>query len=119
MRGAAAKDVDAYLAALPADQRAALTRIRRTIRAAAPDATESISYGIPAYKVGGKPVVYVGAAKAHLALYGPAISRAGKAFAAFEQSKGTVRFTPEKPLPAALVTKLVRARVAEIRKGAG
>lgn len=113
----APKDVDAYLARLPVDQRVALSKLRRTINAAAPGMVGSISYGVATYKFDGKPVVYFGAAKAHCAIYGPAISRVEKGLEGFDRSKGTVRFTPDKPLPAALVSKLVRARVAEIKAG--
>lgn len=101
-RTAAPANIDDYLARLPADQRAALVKVRRTIRAAAPRATESISYGVPTYKLDGKPLIYFGAAKAHLALYAT--------------SKGTVRFTPDEPLPAALVTKFVKEGMARIAK---
>ena len=113
------KDVDAYLAALPKDKRAALTKLRKDIRAAAPKATEVISYGVPTFKLDGKALVYFGAAKAHCSLYG--MSRILKTHAAalkdYELSTGTIRFPADKPLPAALVTKLVKARIAEVNKG--
>jgi uncharacterized protein YdhG (YjbR/CyaY superfamily) len=92
--------------------------VRRTIRTAAPTATEGISYGIPTFKLGGQYLTYFGAAKHHLALYG-ALGSAIKANAAvlepYVRSKGTIRFTPERPLPASLVTKLVKARMAQIK----
>ncbi len=116
-RSTSPKDIDGYLARLPAAEAAALKKLRRQINAAAPGLTESISYGLATFKLDGKAVIYFGAAKAHLAIYGPAISQAGTAFDRFDKSRGTVRFTPDKPLPAALVTKVVKARVARIKKG--
>ena len=113
------KTVAEYLAAAPKDRRAALTTLRKAIKAAAPKATEGISYGILGFKHNGKPLVYVGHAKAHCALYG-SIGHFVDAHAAelkeYEVSKGTIRFPAAKPLPVRLVTKMVRARVAEIDK---
>ena len=115
-----AKTVDDYLAALPDDQRRALTRVRAHVKAAAPGATEVISYGVPTYKLDGRPVVYFGAARTHLSLYAIGTTDAkGKALTELKKydtsGKGTVRFTPDKLLPAALVTKIVKANVARIR----
>lgn len=109
-------DVDAFLAALPAETSAALENLRRAIRAAAPDAEESINYGVPAFKYRGRPLVSFGAAKGHCSFYvqSPAVMDAhGDELASYDTSKGTVRFPPDKPLPDALVAKLVRARLAE------
>ena len=109
-------DVDAFLAALPPEMRAALENLRREIRVAAPDAEESINYGVPAFKYRGRPLVSFGAAKGHCSFYvqSPAVMDAhGDELASYDTSKGTVRFTPDKPLPEALVAKLVRARLAE------
>ena len=113
----AAPEVDAFLARLPDDQRAALESLRRMIRAAVPAATEAISYGVPAFKLNGRPLVSYGAGKAHCAFYvqSPAVMEAHAAeLTAYETSKGTVRFDPANPLPADLVETLVRARVTEI-----
>jgi uncharacterized protein YdhG (YjbR/CyaY superfamily) len=113
------KTVDDYLAAAPNDKRAALMKLRKTIKAAAPKATESISYGIVGFKHNGKPLVYFGYAKSHCALYG-STSRFVDAHAAelkaYDLSKGTIRFPADKPLPDRFVTKMVRARVTEIEK---
>lgn len=115
------KTVDDYLAAAPKDKRAALTKLRRTIKAAAPKATESVSYGIVGYKLGGQRLVYFGYWKAHIALYGSS-GRFNKAHAAelepYVQSKGTIQFPDDKPIPVRLVTQIVKARVAEV-EGAG
>jgi uncharacterized protein YdhG (YjbR/CyaY superfamily) len=111
--------VDDYLAAAPKDKHATLAKLRRTIKAAAPKATEGMNYGIVGFKLSRKPVVYFGYWKAHYALYGMG-SRVTKAFATelknYPLSKGTIQFPADKPLPYALVTKLVKARVAEIEK---
>ena len=110
-----AKDVDAYLRALPGDHRTALEGLRAAILAACPDALEGISYGMPGYKYKGKPLVYMGAAKAHLALYGNNARFLSQAeLAGLDHSKGAIRCTPDAPLPAALVAKVVRSRMAEI-----
>ena len=107
--------IDAYLAPLPAGQRAALERLRRDIRAAAPGAEESLSYGVPAFRLGGRLLVAFGAAAKHCALYpGPSpIEALAADLAAYDTGKGTIRFPEGKPLPASLVKKIVRARLAE------
>jgi uncharacterized protein YdhG (YjbR/CyaY superfamily) len=112
----ATAQVDAILAALPEDQRRALQSLREMIAAAAPDAVEAISYSSAAFKYRGRPLVSFGAGKAHVALYvmSPAAMEAHKdLLAAYDTSKGTIRFKPETPLPADLVATLVRARMAE------
>jgi uncharacterized protein YdhG (YjbR/CyaY superfamily) len=111
-----AADVDAFLAAQPPDVRATLQRIRRVIAAAAPDAVESINYGVPAFKYRGRPLVSYGAGKRHCAFYvqSPAVMDAHReALTGLDTSRGTIRFTPDAPLPDALVTTTVRARLAE------
>lgn len=109
--------VDEYLRALPADQRAALQKVREQIKAAAPRAEEHISYGLAGYKVDGRPLIYFGAAKNHCALYG---ARADDALAdklkGFKQSKGTIQFTTEKPIPASVVKLIVKARLAALEE---
>ncbi len=108
--------MDDYLAALPPDQRVALEALRAVIRNAAPAATEGIAYGMPAYKHHGKPLVYFGAAKSHLALYGnnARFVAHDPRLADFSVSKGTIRFTAERPLPADMVQAIIAARQAEI-----
>ncbi len=107
--------VDAYLAAVPADKRAALQELRDTIRAAAPAAEEVISYGMPAFRQNGI-LVYYAAFADHCSFFPASVVTARK-FARelkpFAAGKGTFRFTPEKPLPAGLVKRLVKARVSE------
>jgi len=110
-----AADVDRYLASLPADARAALSRLRRIIRSVVPEATECISYQVPTFKLLGGLVAY-GALPNHCSFFvmSPAVMNAHKAeLRAYDTSKGTIRFAAGEPLPEALVKKLVRARVAE------
>ena len=111
--------IDAYLAALVPGKRTVLQKLRREIRAAAPDAEECISYGIPAFRLRGKLLVAFGAAAMHCAFYPgayPLRVHAGEV-EGYDTSRGTIRFSPEKPLPASLVRKLVKARVAEHAAG--
>ena len=110
------RTIDEYLARAKPEQRAVLEKLRKTIHAVAPKAEESISYGLAGFKLNGRPLVYFGAWANHCAFY-PASSALAKTFPdqlkGFEASKGTIRFTPDKPLPVALVKKFVRARIAE------
>ena len=111
----AAPDVDAYLRKVPPDARAALTKLRRAIKAAAPGADEAISYAMPAYKLHG-PLVYFAAFKEHCSFF-PAsksvVKRFSRELSSFDASGGTIRFSPRRPLPTSLVTRIVRARVKE------
>jgi uncharacterized protein YdhG (YjbR/CyaY superfamily) len=110
------KTIDEYLAAIPADKRAALEKLRKTIKAIAPNAEECISYRLPAFRLNGKMLVAFGAAASHCAFY-PMSAATVEAFKEdlkkYETSKGTIRFQADKPLPAALVRELVKARIAE------
>jgi uncharacterized protein YdhG (YjbR/CyaY superfamily) len=107
-------DVDAYLSELSADERATLEKLRRDILAAVPGAEECISYGIPAVRLNGRVLVWFGAARNHCAFYpGGIVQRFQRELAKYDTSKGTIRFPPDRPLPSALVRKLVRARVAD------
>lgn len=108
--------IDDFLASVPEDQRKALEDLRNVIRSAAPGASEAISYGVPAFKLNGKPLVSFGAAKGHCSFYvqSPAVMEAHATdLKGFDTTKGTVHFTPDKPIPATLVTTLVKARIAE------
>jgi uncharacterized protein YdhG (YjbR/CyaY superfamily) len=115
MRGKA-RTIDEYLVGLSDDKRAALERLRKTIKAAAPGAEECISYGLPAFRLDGKPLVAFGATANHCAFYPMSSSTVEDhkdELGGFETSKGTIRFQADKALPAALVRKLVKARIAE------
>jgi uncharacterized protein YdhG (YjbR/CyaY superfamily) len=110
--------VDEYLADVPARERAVLKKIRATVKSVAPEAGEKISYGMPAFTYHGN-LLYYGAMKSHLSLF-PGSKSVIKTFAAelkpFDASSpGTIRFTVDKPLPATLIKKIVRARMAENR----
>lgn len=109
--------IDEYLSELPDDQRRALSKLRAQIKAAAPAAEEYIGYGLAGFKLDGRPLIYLGAAKNHCAIYG---ARADAALAdkleGFKQSKGTIQFTPDKPIPAATVKLIVKARVEALQQ---
>lgn len=110
-----APDVEEYLAGVPEPARGTLNRVRAAIRSAAPEATEAISYRIPTFKYKG-PLVGFAAFSNHCSLFpmNPAVIEAFKnELKDFDTSKGTIRFPVDKPLPAALVKKLVKARIAE------
>jgi uncharacterized protein YdhG (YjbR/CyaY superfamily) len=109
--------VDARLAAMPADQRAALQALRETIAAAAPEAEETISYSMPAFRYRGRALVSYDGFKAHCSLFpmsAALIESLGDEVAGFATAKGTLRFTPGHPLPSALVERIVRERMAQI-----
>jgi uncharacterized protein YdhG (YjbR/CyaY superfamily) len=108
------KTIDEYLAALSDDKRAALQKLRKAILAAAPRAEECISYQMPAFRLDGKVLVWFGAASNHCAFYPGAVVEAHKDdLENYYTSKGTIRFPADKPLPASLVRKLVKARIAK------
>jgi uncharacterized protein YdhG (YjbR/CyaY superfamily) len=118
----AAKSVDDYLESVPEASRATLEKIRQAIRSAAPEAEEGFSYGIPAFRYKGRAIAGYAALKDHCSFF-PMSSAVLSAHAAelkgYELSKGTIRFPINKPLPATLVKKLVKARIAEIESGGG
>lgn len=109
------KDVDAYLETVPAKAAPALRALRAAIRAAAPEAEEVISYGVPTYRLGGALVSFSATAN-HCAFYvmskGPIAARRAE-LAGYDLAPTAIRFQPDSPLPEALVTALVRDRIAE------
>jgi uncharacterized protein YdhG (YjbR/CyaY superfamily) len=112
--------VEDYLAALPPDRRAGVEELRRTINAAAPEATESIAYLMPALRShGGQFLVSYAAYKKHYSLF-PAsdavIEAGGEELKPYLAGKGTIQFPADKPIPAALVKKIVKVRLAENAK---
>jgi uncharacterized protein YdhG (YjbR/CyaY superfamily) len=112
----AAKSVDEYLAAVPEPARSTLTKVRAAIRSAVPvDASETISYGIPAFKHN-KVLVWYAAFSNHCSLFptGAVIKAFKDDLKSFTISKGTIQFPTDKPMPAALVKKLVKARIAQV-----
>jgi uncharacterized protein YdhG (YjbR/CyaY superfamily) len=111
-----ANAIDQYLANLSDDKKAALKTLRKTIQAAAPRAEECISYHLPAFRLDGKPLVAFGASENHCAFYpmsGATVEAHKDLLKGYDTSKGTIRFQMDNPLPASLVRKLVKARIAE------
>ena len=112
--GTKPKTTDQYLASLSEDKRASLESLRKTIRAGAPRAEECISYGLPAFRLDGRMLVWFGAAANHCAFYpGGVVTEYAKDLKKYDTSKGTIRFQPDEPLPSALVRKIVKARIAK------
>jgi|ERR671910_1477961 uncharacterized protein YdhG (YjbR/CyaY superfamily) len=112
---------DDYLATLPDPQRAELERIRQVVRRLVTDAEEATSYGMPAFKYKQRPLLGFRASKNHLSVFPfspAAIDAARGALAGFDVAKGTVRFTPDKPIPDAALEQLLRHRLLEIEGAA-
>lgn len=114
------RDVEDYMSRVPEHQRAALERLRRTIKSIVPDASEVISYDIPTFKLDGRMLVSYAAFKHHCSFFpgaGP-IKMHTNDLKSFQTSKGTIQFTPEHPLSTTLVKKLVKTRIRlnEVRK---
>jgi uncharacterized protein YdhG (YjbR/CyaY superfamily) len=108
--------VDDYMAALPAGSRAALQKLRTTIKNVAPEATETLSYHMPAFKDRGRILVYYAAFKDHYSLFpasGAVIEALADELKPYFSGKGTIRFDADEPLPVALVKKIVKARLEE------
>ena len=111
------KDVNEYLSGVPAEFRGALEKLRKTIRSAAPRAVEGFHYGVPVFLLDGKPLVCIAAFKSHCGLYPLSpdiIAKYSSELKDFETAKGTIRFSPQNPLPATLVRKIVKTRIAEL-----
>ncbi len=111
----APKTIDEYIAGFPHDVQEILEKIRMTIRKAAPDAKEAISYKIPTFTLKGRYLVYFAAYKNHIGLY-PAprgIEKFKEELSAYEGGKGTVRFPLDKPIPFDLISRIVKFRVKE------
>lgn len=120
-----AKDVKEYLAAVPKESRAALEKLRQTIKAVVPEAVEVISYQIPTFKLNGRMLVSYAAFSEHCSFFpgsGP-IEAHQNELRSYQTSKGTVRFTTDRPLSASLIKTLVKTRVrlsdAALKKRAG
>jgi uncharacterized protein YdhG (YjbR/CyaY superfamily) len=117
-----AKEVDKYLAAVPPKPRAALEKLRQTIKTTVPEAAELISYKIPTFKLNGRMLVSYAAFAEHCSFFpgsGP-IEAHQDELKSYQTSKGTIRFTPDRPLRASLIKKLVKTRIKlnERKRGA-
>lgn len=107
------KTIDELIARAAPEQRPALETLRKQIHSVVPGAVECISYGQAGFRVGGKAVVWFGAAKKHVSLFpGAVVEQFTKELRDFDTSKGTIRFQPDRPLPPALVKKIIKAGVA-------
>jgi uncharacterized protein YdhG (YjbR/CyaY superfamily) len=115
--------VDEYLATVPAERRAVLEEMRKTIRAAAPEATETIAYDMPAFRShGGQFLVSFAAYKHHFSLFpasGAVVEALGDELAPYLSGKGTIRFPADQPVPASLVTRVVKVRLTEVAARGG
>ena len=106
--------IDEYISTFPADVQAILQKVRETIRKAAPEATEAISYQMPTFKLNGN-LVHFAAFKSHIGFYPipSGIEKFKKELAPYPQGKGSVQFPLDRPIPYALITKIVKFRVKE------
>jgi uncharacterized protein YdhG (YjbR/CyaY superfamily) len=112
--------IDDYLDGLPAAQRTALARVRAVVRGVAPDVEEGISYGMPAFLYAGRPLLGFRAAKRHLSVFPfspAAIDAVRDRLVGFELAKGTIRFSPDRPVPDDVLADVVRARKQELAPG--
>jgi uncharacterized protein YdhG (YjbR/CyaY superfamily) len=113
-------NVDEYIADFPEDIQSLLNQVRSTIKQAAPDAEESIGYGMPAYKTHGKPLVYFAAFKNHIGFYATPTGHAefAEELSKYKQGKGSVQFPIDQPMPLKLIAQIVEFRVLENHKKA-
>jgi uncharacterized protein YdhG (YjbR/CyaY superfamily) len=121
MRSVASKPatIDAYLSRVKGKRRAALEALRRTIRGIVPEAEECVSYGMPAFRLDGRIVAGFAATAKGCSYYpfsGSTLATLTRDLARYEGTRSAVHFEPDRPLPAALVRKLIRARIAEARR---
>lgn len=110
-----AKNVDEYIAAFPQKLQRLLKQMRKTIKAAAPKSEETISYGMPAYKYLGRPLVYFAGYENHIGFYATPTGNIifKKELASYKTGKGSIQFPIDKPLPLALINKIVEYRLME------
>lgn len=109
------KTVEEYIASFPKEVQPILLQVRKTIKEHAPDAIEGIAYGMPAYKLKGKPLVYFGGYQKHIGFYATPTghSRFETELSSYKQGKGSVQFPLQQPIPYELIGKIVEFRVAE------
>jgi uncharacterized protein YdhG (YjbR/CyaY superfamily) len=117
MNGRATKQVDEYIGAQPEAVRPKLRQVRAAIRRAVPEAVEGFGYGMPGYKLNGKPLLYFAAFKQHYSLFaasGTFFASLEKELKDYEQRKGTIHFPLDKPVPVALISRIAKLRAAGI-----
>lgn len=109
------ENIDEYISSFPETIRQVLESVRATIKAAAPEASESISYGMPAYKLNGRPLVYFAGYKKHIGFYATPNGHAAfsEELSKYKQGKGSVQFPLDKPIPLELIFRIVEFRVKE------
>jgi uncharacterized protein YdhG (YjbR/CyaY superfamily) len=108
--------IDSYFKTIQPAQKAALERIRKIIKQTVPEAEETISYGMPAFKYRGKRLIYFAAYKKHMSLFG-GLGSMEKKLGSFKLShKGTLQFTEDNPVPEAVIKEIILNRLAEISK---
>ena len=118
MKESSTTTVDQYFSNLVSEDKKALQRIRQIVKEVAPEAEESISYQMPAFKLNGKPLIYFGAFKNHLSIFptsGP-IARLEPKLKKFKVAKGTIQFTAKEQVPKELIVSLVKERIKQINK---
>ena len=115
------QSLDEYIATFPADTQKMLQELRQTIKAAAPEAAETISYNMPTFTLQGKYLIYFAGWKNHISIYPipPGSAAFNKQVSQYAAGKGTLKFPLDKPIPLQLITRMVKYRVAEEQKKAG
>ncbi len=112
------ESIEAYITTFPSDVQIILQEVRATIMTSAPDAQECISYGMPAYKMNGKPLVYFAGYKNHVGFYATPTGHEAfqKELSIYKQGKGSVQFPIDKPMPIKLIKDIVLFRINEVCK---
>jgi uncharacterized protein YdhG (YjbR/CyaY superfamily) len=118
MKESSATTIDQYFSNLEPEDKKALQRIHQIVKEVVPEAEESISYQMPAFKLNGKPLIYFGAFKDHLSIFptsGP-IARLEPKLKKFKVAKGTIQFTPQDQVPKSIIVSLLKERIKQINK---
>lgn len=115
------ENIDQYISTFPGETQERLTKIRNLVKKEAPQAVESISYGMPTFKLNGRPLVYFAGFKSHIGFYPipSGIEKFKKELSVYKQGKGSVQFPLDQPLPTDLIAKIVEFRVEENKERKG